>query len=117
MQVAKLKTADINFQYRCPNCHLHFGLRNKQIPTKQKAIIECPSCRDKIVVLPVSIKIEKLSFESDKQKKFSQNEDRAIAALVAQGFTKREAKDLVLSVNNSLMPLPDLVAEALRRAK
>lgn len=120
MQLAELKMADIHLQYRCPNCYLHFGLRNKQIPTKKEVKIKCPACYDMLTVLPMNIKIEKLSFESNKEKKIPPKQEiinRAVAALTSQGFGKREAQGLILSVYDESMTLPDLIVTALRIKK
>ena len=55
-QIAKIQ---LDVDYKCPNCYLHFRLSNSKVPQKKSCSIECPSCMQKLTIEPLFKKQKK----------------------------------------------------------
>ena len=53
---AKIARIQMDVDYKCPNCYLHFRFSNSKIPQRKQVSYSCPECRELLVVPPVFTK-------------------------------------------------------------
>ena len=105
---AKIARVQLDIDYLCPNCYLHFRLTNSEIPRKY-INKNCPACAELLGISPISLEIELPELEEPVD-----NEDslRAIKALQAQGYSKKEAQTRVRAVHRDSVGISELIREA-----
>jgi len=108
---AKISQIQLDIDYRCPNCYLHFRLSNNDIPQKKPKKLECPECAQQ-VSLP-TIQITRGVEKPPKAEKESPLAKKAALALRSQGYNLGEAKTLISSIYDKNMSLADLIKAAI----
>ena len=53
---AKIARIQMDVDYQCPNCYLHFRLSNSKIPQRKQESYPCSECGELLVVPPVFAK-------------------------------------------------------------
>ena len=108
---ANIARVQLDVDYRCPNCLLHFRLSGKNVPQKEATQVECPSCVQKIDLPPVF----KVKHTNNKIKVVEKDPviEKAIAALKSQGYTLRDAKSLVNNYYCKHISLEELVRSSI----
>jgi predicted RNA-binding Zn-ribbon protein involved in translation (DUF1610 family) len=122
---AKIARIQMDVDYQCPNCYLHFRLSNSNIPQRKQASYPCPECRELLVVPPVFAKANQTtSFTKSSPKNnlpIKKNSDpikeRAKAAIRSQGYTASEATRLINNAYYQGIPLADLIKDAIKNDK
>ena len=104
---AKIARVQLDIDYLCPNCYLHFRLTNSEIP-REYINKNCPACSELLGLSPISLEIELPEQPVD-------NEDclRAIKALQAQGYGKKESQTRVRAVRRDNIDISKLIREAI----
>tara|TARA_R110002020_G_scaffold55309_1_gene153518 strand:+ start:4020 stop:4367 length:348 start_codon:yes stop_codon:yes gene_type:complete len=110
---AKISRIQIDIDYKCPNCYLHFRLSNNKIPQKNSIELECPECSENLTIPPFL----KTSHKNTKLKSNNSNENkvkkRAIQALRSQGYGLSEATNLVNKTYKFKMDVVQLIKKAI----
>lgn len=88
-QIAKIQ---LDVDYKCPNCYLHFRLSNSKVPQKRSYSIECPSCMQKLTIEPLFKTTKK---QKTIKKKIDPVFKSAKAALKVLGFSGRDTQKLI----------------------
>ena len=112
---ASIARVQLDVDYRCPNCLLHFRLSGSKVPQKDTTQVECPSCVQKIVLPPVF----KRSHVNKKIKVVEKDPviEKAMAALKSQGYTLKDSKNLVNSYYCKHISLEELVRSSILNDK
>tara|TARA_R110000824_G_scaffold128568_5_gene289593 strand:- start:2418 stop:2774 length:357 start_codon:yes stop_codon:yes gene_type:complete len=112
---ANISRVQLDVDYRCPNCLLHFRLSGSNVPQKDTVQIECPSCVQKIDLPPIF----KVKHVNKKIKVVEKDPvvKRAISALKSQGYTLKESKGLVNSYYCKHISLEELVRSSILNDK
>lgn len=105
---AKISKIQLDVDYQCPNCFLHFRLRDKEIPQRKSIRMECPSCWDFIAIPPLS----KPKYKKQ-QKTIDPVIKTAIRAMQSQGYKVSEAKCLVNDAYSKDITLANLIKKAI----
>ena len=102
---ATISRTQLDIDYKCPNCYLHFRLSNQDIPQETSITMNCPECWDSVTIpaynnknKPPENKITKL----------------AIKALHSQGYTLLEATRLVHKYNRENITVVELIKEVIK---
>jgi len=122
---AEIARIQMDVDYKCPNCYLHFRFSNSKIPQKKQVSYSCPECSELLVVPPVFAKANQTtSFTKASPKNnltIKNNSDpikeRAKAAIRSQGYTVSEATRLINNAYYQGIPLADLIKEAIKNDK
>jgi len=85
--IKKAKIHSVILNYKCPNCFLAFQL--KDIP-KERLRYKCDSCWEELIIDP---------FFSHKDNTSNDNVKQAIKSLVSLGWTKKDSKSMVESID------------------
>ena len=103
---AKIARVQLDIDYLCPNCYLHFRLTNSEIP-REYINKNCPACAELLGISPISLEVELPEQPVD-----SEDFLRAIKALQAQGYSKKEAQTRVKAVHRDSLGISELIREA-----
>tara|TARA_R110000751_G_scaffold215495_1_gene318979 strand:+ start:300 stop:695 length:396 start_codon:yes stop_codon:yes gene_type:complete len=122
---AKIARIQMDVDYKCPNCYLHFRFSNSKIPQKEEVSYSCPECSELLIVPPVfTSTIQTTTFIKTSPKNnlpIKNNSDpikeRAKAAIRSQGYTASEATRLINNAYYQGIPLADLIKEAIKNDK
>ena len=122
---AKIARIQMDVDYQCPNCYLHFRLSNSKIPQRKQESYPCSECGELLVVPPVFAKANQTtSFTKSSPKNnlpIKNNSDpikeRAKAAIRSQGYTASEATRLINNVYYQGISLADLIKDAIKNDK
>ena len=122
---AKIARIQIDIDYKCPNCYLHFRLSNSKIPRNKQSTYSCPECRELLSIPTIFSKANQTaSFTNSSpknnlpiKKNIDPIKERAKAAIRSQGYTKSEATHLINNIYYQGMSLVDLVKEAIKNDK
>jgi predicted Zn finger-like uncharacterized protein len=110
-QIAKIQ---LDVDYKCPNCYLHFRLSNSKVPQNRSCSVECPSCMQKLTIEPL-FKVTK------KEKTIKQQVDPVIksakAALKVLGFSGNETQKLIEENYFDGITKQQLIKEVLRNVE
>jgi len=107
---AKIARVQLDIDYLCPNCYLHFRLTNAEIPRDKYLNQNCPACKELLNISPIffevkaTVPLERVRDDEDSL--------RAIKALQAQGYAKKEAQARVRAVRRDRMGISELIREA-----
>ena len=122
---AKIARIQMDVDYKCPNCYLHFRFSNSKIPQKEQVSYSCPECRELLIVPPVfKSPIQTTTFIKTSPKNnlpIKNNSDpikeRAKAAIRSQGYTASETTLLINNVYHQGISLVDLIKDAIKNDK
>jgi predicted RNA-binding Zn-ribbon protein involved in translation (DUF1610 family) len=122
---AKIARIQIDVDYKCPNCYLHFRFSNSKIPQKEEVSYSCPECSELLIVPPVFAKANQTTSFIKRSPKnnlaIKKNSDpikeRAKAAIRSQGYTASEATQLINNVYHQGMSIADLIKDAIKNDK
>ena len=122
---AKIARIQMDVDYKCPNCYLHFRLSNLKIPQRKQASHTCPECREPLVVPPIFTKANQTtSFKKGSpknnlpiKKDSDPIKERAKAAIRSQGYTASESTRLINNVYYQGISLADLIKDAIKNDK
>ena len=122
---AKIARIQMDVDYQCPNCYLHFRLSNSKIPQRKQASHPCSECSELLVVPPVFTKANQTTSFIKRSPKnnlaIKKNSDpikeRAKAAIRSQGYTASEATQLINNVYHQGMSIADLIKDAIKNDK
>jgi hypothetical protein len=107
---AIIARVELDVNYRCPNCFLHFRLSNKKVPQNKPMNLDCPECMQKLTIPPL--------FKTNKKQKILKKNDPVIKsakmALTAMGFKNNEATTLVGNNYHEGISVADLIKGALK---
>ena len=114
---AKIARVQLDIDYLCPNCYLHFRLTNSEIPRDKYINQSCPACRESLKISPISFETnswqssviigsETVTLDSDESL-------RATKALQAQGYSRKEAQARVRAIHKNDMSVSELIREAI----
>ena len=109
---AKIARIQIDIDYRCPNCYLHFRLSNSKIPQGQPISYHCVECSEPLSI-PSPFKSKKIT----KSKTKDPVVNKAILSLKAMGFKPSEATTLVNRSYCSGIDVANLVKEAIKNVE
>jgi hypothetical protein len=104
---AEISRVQLDIDYKCPNCYLHFRLSNDAVPYKDEIRMECVECRENLTI-PILSKHNK---ENNEVK------SRARNALVAQGFSSIEATQLIDKSYLQGISVADLIKESIKNVR
>ena len=110
---AKIARVQVDIDYRCANCYLHFRLTNAEIPTGKSINRSCPACNELLEIRPCTLLFPDPIAAAPQQSKDNEDSLRAIKALQAQGYGKKEAQARVRAVYKNTMSVSDLIMEAI----
>ena len=107
---ATISRTQLDIDYKCPNCYLHFRLSNQEIPQETDITMTCPECWDSVTI-PAYNKTN-----NNNKNKPPENEitKLAIKALHSQGYTLLEATRLVHKYNRHNITVVELIKEAIK---
>ena len=107
---ATISRTQLDIDYKCPNCYLHFRLSNQEIPQETDITMTCPECWDSVTI-PAYNKTN-----NNNKNKPPENEitTLAIKALHSQGYTLLEATRLVHKYNRHNITVVELIKEAIK---
>ena len=107
---ATISRTQLDIDYKCPNCYLHFRLSNQDIPQETDITMTCPECWDSVTI-PAYNKTN-----NNNKNKPPENEitKLAIKALHSQGYTLLEAARLVHKYNRHNITVVELIKEAIK---
>jgi len=122
---AKIARVQIDIDYKCPNCYLHFRLSNSKIPKSKNSTYSCPDCSELLVVPTIFSKVNQTaSFTNSSTKNnlpIKNNSDpikeRAKAAIRSQGYTASEATRLINNSYYQGISIADLIKDAIKNDK
>lgn len=122
---AKIARIQMDVDYKCPNCYLHFRFSNSKIPQRKQTSYSCPECREPLVVPPIFAKANQTtSFKKAPPKNnltITKDSDpikqRAKAAIVSQGYTSSEATQLIKNTYYQGISLVNLIKDAIKNDK
>lgn len=109
---AKIARIQIDIDYRCPNCYLHFRLSNSKIPQGQPISYRCVECSEPLSI-PSPFKNKKIT----KSKTKDPTVNKAILSLKAMGFKTSEATTLVDKSYRSGITVTELIKDAIKNDK
>ena len=109
---AKIARVQLDIDYLCPNCYLHFRLTNSEIPRDNHIDQSCPACRQPLKISPISFEPFGIT-DSEMVEPDSDDSLRAIKALQAQGYSKKEAQARVRAVYKNDMNVSELIRGAI----
>ena len=101
---ATISRTQLDIDYKCPNCYLHFRLSNQDIPQESDIVMTCPECWDSVTI-PAYNKNKQLENKTTKL---------AIQALHSQGYTLLEATRLVHKYDRQNITVVELIKEAIK---
>ena len=110
---AKIARVQLDIDYRCSNCYLHFRLTNAEIPTDKSIGRSCPACNELLEIKPCTLLFADPVASTPQESKDSEDSLRAIKALQSQGYGKKEAQARVRAVYKNTMSVSDLIMEAI----
>lgn len=102
-----LKKYEVVLYIECPNCNAPTTYFNDDIPRSKELVHECPQCDTKSSVPPLLINVKP---SAERRGAILRSAKRI---LVAQGFSKKEAKKLIDQVYKEGYGLEQVVQEAL----
>ena len=108
---AKIARVQLDIDYLCPNCYLHFRLTNTEIPRDEDVDQNCPACNEPLKISPIYFEVKPIV--RPEQVKDDEDSLRAIKALQAQGYAKKEAHARVRAVRRDSMGISELIREAI----
>ena len=115
---ATICKVQLDIDYHCPNCRLHFRLSNNDIPQTRESSIECPSCLES---LTVTFPEEFVAFPIKSNNKKKEVKDpvieKAIMSMKSMGFNFSEATTLVQQSYNPEISVADLVKKAIKNVE
>lgn len=101
--IKKAKIHSVILNYKCPNCFLAFQLQD--IP-KEKLKYKCGSCWEQLIIDP---------FVSHEDSIKNNNVKQAIASLVSLGWTKKDSKSMVESIDVKGKSKKEIILLALQK--
>jgi|TARA_R110001583_G_scaffold26072_3_gene94136 hypothetical protein len=105
---ATISRTQLDIDYKCPNCYLHFRLSNQDIPQESDIVMTCPECWD-------SVTIPAYNKSNNKNKQLENKTTKlAIQALHSQGYTLLEATRLVHKYDRQNITVVELIKEAIK---
>ena len=106
---ATIARKQLDIDYKCPNCYLHFRLSNEDIPQATEIKMECSSCRESLTI-PCLYKsnIKNKSTPSDPVIR------SATLAMQAMGFKISEATSLITKVYYKGISVNNLIKESIK---
>jgi len=110
---AKIARVNIDVDYRCPNCYLHFRLSNKKIPQSKPMNLVCPECSDSITIPPLFNFTKKKSTK----KPINNTVEKARAAMRGLGFSNSEVTALIEKTYQDDMLVADLIEGCLKNVE
>ena len=107
---ATISRTQLDIDYKCPNCYLHFRLSNQDIPQETDITMTCPECWDSVTIPAYN------KNNNNNKNKPPENEitKLAIKALHSQGYTLLEATRLVHKYNRHNITVVELIKEAIK---
>ena len=110
---AKIARVQLDIDYLCPNCYLHFRLTNAEIPMDKSIDRSCPACGELLRIKPCTLLFPDPVASTPQESKDSDDSLRAIKALQVQGYGKKEAQARVRTVYKNDMSVSALIREAI----
>tara|TARA_R110000744_G_scaffold85265_3_gene166667 strand:- start:2541 stop:2936 length:396 start_codon:yes stop_codon:yes gene_type:complete len=122
---AKIARIQIDIDYKCPNCYLHFRLSNSKIPRNKQSTYSCPECRELLSIPTIFSKTNQTaSFTNSSpknnlpiKKNIDSIRERAKAAIRSQGYTASEATQLINNSYYQGISIADLIKDAIKNDK
>lgn len=115
---ATICKVQLDIDYKCPNCYLHFRLSNSDIPQKRKSEVECPSCSEKLTVtFPEAFVAFPIKSNNKKKEAKDPVIEKAIMSMKSMGFNFSEATSLVNKVYHSGITVADLIKKAIKNVE
>ena len=115
---ATICKVQLDIDYQCPNCYLHFRLSNSDIPQKRTSEVECPSCSEKLIVtFPEAFVAFPIKNNSKKKELKNPVIEKAILSMKSLGFNLSEATSLVSKAYHSEISVADLIKEAIKNVE
>ena len=115
---ATICKVQLDIDYKCPNCYLHFRLSNSDIPQKRTSEVECPSCSEKLTVTFPEAFVAFPIKSNDKKKELKNPViEKAIISMKSLGFNLSEATTLVQQSYNPEISVVDLVKKAIKNVE
>ena len=106
---AKISRVQLDVDYKCPNCYLHFRLSNEDIPQSTETKAECSSCRENLTIP---------CLDKSNIKNKSNHTDPVIRsatlAMNAMGFKLSEATSLISKSYRNGISVSDLIKESIK---
>ena len=99
----------LDIDYKCPNCYLHFRLSNDDVPKTTDTKMECPSCRENLTIPCLNkSNIKNKSTPVDPVIK------SATLAMQAMGFKISEATPLITKSYYKGISVSNLIKESIK---
>ncbi len=106
----------IDIDYKCPNCFLHFRLSNSKVPQKKDCSVTCPECNQKLTV-PALFKKSKKKRTPKTNNTLDPVIKSAESALKVNGFTKTEATQLINKTYRKGISVAELIKGCLKNVE
>lgn len=113
---AHIAKIQLDVDYKCPNCYLHFRLTNDDIPKDKEIEHTCPECYEKLT-LPVVFKNYTKSKKQVTKKRIDPTVNSARLALKEMGFTLTEATSLIDKVYHERISVAELIKGCLKNVE
>ena len=113
---AHIAKIQMDVDYKCPNCYLHFRLSNTKIPQNKPANYVCPECYEHLTIPPLFNKSKKKRKVTTK-KTVDPVIESAKAALKINGFTTIEATQLITKTYYKGISVAELIKGSLKNVE
>ena len=113
---AHIARIQMDIDYKCPNCYLHFRLSNTQIPQNKAMNHVCPECSQRLTI-PALFKKSKKKRKVTTKKQIDPIVNSARLALKEMGFTLTEATSLIEKVYHERISVAELIKGCLKNVE
>lgn len=113
---AHIAKIQMDVDYKCPNCCLHFRLSNSRIPQNKPLNHICPEC-DEHLTIPPLFKKTKNKRKVTTKKTVDPVIESAKAALKLNGFTVIEATQLISKTYYKDISVAELIKGCLKNVE
>ena len=110
---AHIARIQMDVDYKCPNCYLHFRLSNAKIPQDKSISHVCPECSQRLTIPPLFKKSKKTT-KTITKKRIDPTVNSARLALKEMGFTLTEATSLIDKVYHERSSVAELIKGCLK---
>ena len=113
---AHIARIQMDVDYKCPNCYLHFRLSNAKIPQNKPVNHVCPECYENLTIPPLFKKSKKKRKVTTK-KQIDPTVNSARLAFKEMGFTLTEATSLIDKVYHERISVAELIKGCLKNVE
>ncbi len=114
---AHIARIQMDVDYKCPNCYLHFRLSNTKIPQNKPLNHVCPECYEHLTIPPLFKKSKKKKRKVTTKKQTDPIVNSAKLALKQMGFTSTEATSLIDKVYHERISVAELIKGCLKNVE